>query len=333
MKKINLSVIKNLKLPPLKKIPIKNNNVLTNLKAVLGKVYESKIFKTIILSLIVLLSLVQIVFGVLIYKFQAEDKVTRLVAKIIPFPIAVVSYDIITYNQYLAEKDYIHHFYNSTQQEGVDLAEIDKQILDQLVENKLIAFEARANKIKVSNSDVDAAYKEIADQNGGESSVNKVLNELYGIDVKKFKSLVKTQILRDKVSDQLIAKVKVRHILVRVDSDADETKVAEAKTKIDGYLTEIKNGSDFAEVAKRSSEDVGSADQGGLLEPFAQGEMVEAFSKAAFETSVGQISDPIRTEFGWHIIKVESKTGKINKTFTDWLKELKENSLILKLIR
>jgi peptidyl-prolyl cis-trans isomerase D len=189
------------------------------------------------------------------------------------------------------------------------------------------------HKIKVTTGDVDAAYDELVQQNGGQEAVDKVLKDLYGIDGTKFKLLIRSQLLRDKVSTELISKVTARHILVRVDSNAPEDQVAAAKTKIEGYLTEIKNGADFGEVAKKSSEDVGSAEQGGLLEPFAQGEMVQAFSDSAFATPLGQISDPVRTEFGWHIIKVEAKTGSIEKSFASWLEEIKADSMVMNFIR
>lgn len=281
----------------------------------------------------VFLGLIQLAFGILIYGFKSEDKVTRSMASVIPFPAALVNQDFISYNNYLAEKDYIHHFYNSTKQEGIDFTEIDKEIMNQLVENRIIASQARYNKIKVSDQEIDSTINEIVDQNGGEEKVGEVLNELYGLDLNQFRTLVRTQLLREKLANELISKVKVKHILIRVDKDATEDKVAESRAKIDNVLNEIKGGLDFSEVAKKYSEDTGSAEQGGDLEPFTKGEMVEEFSDKAFSTEVGSISDPVRTDFGWHIIKVEEHTGKIEKSFTDWIEELKDKSFILSFYR
>lgn len=296
-------------------------------------VLTSKIIKGVCLFFVLLIALAQVVFGVLIYGFKSEDKATRVVSKIIPFPAAVANQDFITYADYLHEKDYIHHFYQATEQGNVDFTEIDKQIIDQSIENKLIGFQAFLNKSSVSKKDVDSAVQDIIDQNGGQEKVDKVLSDLYGLNLKQFKSLVKTQMVRDKLDKDLIAKVTVSHILVRVDKNAPDDKVSEAKAKIDGYLNEIKGGLDFSEAAKKYSEDVGSAEQGGQLEPFAVGEMVPEFSATAFSTKVGEISEPVRSEFGWHIIKVEAKTGKIEKSFGDWLNDLKKKSLILKFIK
>ncbi|MFA5926987.1 MAG: peptidylprolyl isomerase [Patescibacteria group bacterium] len=296
---------------------------------------DKKVFRALIASLPVLaiiIALTQVVFAVMIYGFKKEDKVTRAVAAVIPYPIAIVNTQTVSYKEYLNEKDYIRHFYSTTKQEDVNLSEIDKQILDQLVENKIINSQAGRYDVKVTEEDIDNALNSIIDQNGGKQNVEKVLNDLYGIDLNTFKRLIRHQLLRDKINSELITHVTARHILVRVDKDAPEDKVNEAKTKIDGYLNEIKNGADFAETAKKNSEDIGSNEQGGELEPFARGEMVEEFSNAAFSMAVGEISSPIRTEFGWHIIKVEAKEGKIDKKFTDWIDEAKNKSVIKKLI-
>ncbi|WP_419786450.1 SurA N-terminal domain-containing protein [Pseudodesulfovibrio sp.] len=109
--------------------------------------------------------------------------------------------------------------------------------------------------------------------------------------------------------DDLIQKeeVKARHILIRsnkADSDADKKK---AKEKIDEiYAKAIKPGANFAELAKKYSEGP-SAPTGGELGWFGKGDMVPSFEKAAFETPKGQVTKPLETQFGWHIIYVEDR--------------------------
>jgi peptidyl-prolyl cis-trans isomerase C len=85
----------------------------------------------------------------------------------------------------------------------------------------------------------------------------------------------------------------------------DEAKAVEA---------ELKNGADFATLAKQKSKDPGAAD-GGDLGYFTKDQMVPEFSEAAFKLDNGQISDPVHTQFGWHIIKVEDKRIKPTPTF------------------
>jgi peptidyl-prolyl cis-trans isomerase C len=96
--------------------------------------------------------------------------------------------------------------------------------------------------------------------------------------------------------------VHARHILVATE---DEAKAIE---------DELKKGADFAELAKQKSKDPGAAD-GGDLGYFTKDQMVPEFADAAFKLDKGQISDPIHTQFGWHVIKVEDKRTKPTPTF------------------
>jgi peptidyl-prolyl cis-trans isomerase C len=92
--------------------------------------------------------------------------------------------------------------------------------------------------------------------------------------------------------------VRARHILVPTE---DEAKAV---------LAEIKKGTDFAELAKQKSKDPGAAAEGGDLGYFTKEQMVPAFSEVAFKLNKGAVSDPVKSQFGWHIIKVEDKRSK-----------------------
>ena len=96
--------------------------------------------------------------------------------------------------------------------------------------------------------------------------------------------------------------VHARHILVETEDEAK--KIAE----------ELKKGANFAELAKKSSKDPGAAD-GGDLGFFTKDQMVPEFSKVAFEMEPGKISDPVKSQFGWHIIKVEEKRNRQAPSF------------------
>jgi peptidyl-prolyl cis-trans isomerase C len=98
--------------------------------------------------------------------------------------------------------------------------------------------------------------------------------------------------------------VHARHILVPTE---DEAKAIEA---------ELKKGADFATLAKEKSKDPGAAD-GGDLGYFTKDQMVPEFAEAAFKLDKGQISDPVKTQFGWHIIEVEDKRIKPTPTFDE----------------
>ena len=91
--------------------------------------------------------------------------------------------------------------------------------------------------------------------------------------------------------------VHARHILVETE---DEAKAVKA---------ELEKGADFAELAKKKSKDPGASD-GGDLGFFTKDQMVPEFSAVAFALEPGKISDPVKTQFGWHIIKVEEKRNR-----------------------
>jgi peptidyl-prolyl cis-trans isomerase C len=111
--------------------------------------------------------------------------------------------------------------------------------------------------------------------------------------------------------------VHARHILV--DNEAEAKKIA----------ARIKGGEDFAKVAAEASKDPGSKTEGGDLGWFTKERMVPDFANAAFAMKPGQVSDPIKTQFGWHLIKVEEKRTKPQPTF-DELKEQIDQHLIRK---
>ena len=148
----------------------------------------------------------------------------------------------------------------------------------------------------------------------------RVLRELY------FDKTLKGKIGEDeakKIYTEKIAQLKpeeeieARHILV----DSEE-KAKELHTKIVA-------GADFAQLAKENSTDTGSKDQGGVLGYFGHGQMVPEFEAAAFKLEKGQVSEPVHTNFGWHIIKVDDRRKKEPPSFAA-VKDTILNSLVVR---
>ncbi|MEO1544434.1 MAG: peptidylprolyl isomerase [Pseudomonadota bacterium] len=110
--------------------------------------------------------------------------------------------------------------------------------------------------------------------------------------------------------------VKARHILVETEDEARD------------ILEKVNRGEDFEKLAKENSKDPGSKVNGGLLGYFGRGQMVPQFEDAAFKSDVGDVSQPVQSRFGWHIIKVEDKRKKPLPTF-DAVKDRILNSMIL----
>jgi len=97
--------------------------------------------------------------------------------------------------------------------------------------------------------------------------------------------------------------VRASHILLKTEGKDD----AAVKAKAEEILKEAKGGADFAELAKKNSEDDSNAKNGGDLDYFGRGRMVPEFDAAAFNMEPGQISDLVKTQFGYHIIKLTDK--------------------------
>jgi len=148
----------------------------------------------------------------------------------------------------------------------------------------------------------------------------RVLRELY------FNKTLKDTIKEDeakKVYTDRVAQLKpeeeieARHILVD-----NEEKAKELRAKIVA-------GADFAQVAKENSTDTGSKNQGGVLGYFGHGQMVPEFEAAAFKLEKGQISEPVHTNFGWHIIKVDDRRKKEPPSY-EAVKDTIMNSLVVR---
>ncbi len=108
--------------------------------------------------------------------------------------------------------------------------------------------------------------------------------------------------------------VRVRHILIAVPQNADAKTVAAAQAKAEDILKQLKNGANFADLAKKYSDDPGSKTQGGELGFIQHGATVPAFDQAAFSLQPGQLSGVIHTQFGFHILQVEQKQPAHVKT-------------------
>lgn len=113
--------------------------------------------------------------------------------------------------------------------------------------------------------------------------------------------------------------VQARHILIKVAEDADDETVETARKKAEEVYNLAKDGEDFAELAKLYSEGP-TKDRGGDLGTFKKGDMVAPFAEKAFAMTDGEVGEPVRTRFGWHVIKVE----KVNPDSSQTLEEASE---------
>jgi len=129
-------------------------------------------------------------------------------------------------------------------------------------------------------------------------------------------SELKSYYQQNLASYQMPEKVRASHILLKTEGKSPEES-EQIKAKAAGLLLQVRKGADFAELAKKNSEDPVSAANGGDLGAFARGAMVAEFDQAAFTLGVGAISDLVKTQFGYHIIKIVEKQPAHTQTFEE----------------
>lgn len=104
--------------------------------------------------------------------------------------------------------------------------------------------------------------------------------------------------------EQMVSQTRVRHILIR---PSEILTPEEARDKVADLKARIQAGEDFAELARKHSEDIGSAAEGGDLGWTMPGQMVPEFEAAMRATAVGELSEPVRSQFGWHLLEVQER--------------------------
>ncbi|WP_342507222.1 peptidylprolyl isomerase [Sporosarcina sp. FSL K6-2383] len=227
-----------------------------------------------------------------------------------------------------------------------------QQALDIMIEDKVIAMELKKEKVTVSDEEVEAELATQIESVGGEEAFAAAL-EQGGITEKEFKdSITEYLSIREVVEPRIDItdedtkayfdenkeslstedQVEASHILVEDEATAKE------------IAKKLANGEDFATLAKEHSTDTGSAEKGGELGYFSHGKMVAEFEEEAFSMEIDAISEPVKTEHGYHIIHVTDKKAakeavyedskediekllleeQMQTAYTDWMDEAKE---------
>jgi len=197
--------------------------------------------------------------------------------------------------------------------------QLKDQLLDRWVQLSLMAKEARSLKLQ----DKPQVKKRIEDMTNA-LLAQEFMKEFVEAKIKVTDKEVKEYYEKHKSEFVQPAQVRARHILVKVPADADKKAWDAARKKAESIMKKAKKGEDFAKLAKEYSEDPGSKARGGDLGYFQKGRMVPEFEKAAFALKVGQISEPVKTTFGYHIIKVEAKKPRKQESFKDVQQKIRQ---------
>ena len=254
-----------------------------------------------------ILILAAVIFGVGIYRFGWSGEVVTKITKVVPYPAAFVNWRTVRYSDYADDVETLKIFFAS---QGEDLGaaipddqEMKKQVLDRLIKNQLSYQLAKKYGIKIYDNDLEKEIQKIIDQGESRENVEQTLQQQYGWGIEEFK---------EKVLKPYLAQQKLQEAISK-----DETLNQEAKKKAEDVLAEVKKGEkSFEDLAKEYGEDA-TAEDGGDLGYFGKGTMVQAFETAAFSLGMGEISDLVLTEYGYHIIKVveqvKDDTGEVTE--------------------
>jgi len=144
------------------------------------------------------------------------------------------------------------------------------------------------------------------------------LKELLGKDEARVRAAYQQHPDRYHVPEQ----VQARHILFKLAKDAPPEQVEATRKKAEETRARLASGADFAALARELSDDPGSKDKGGDLGFFQRGQMVPPFEQAAFSLEPGKLSEPVRTDFGFHILRVEERHPAEDRTYEQVREEL-----------
>jgi parvulin-like peptidyl-prolyl isomerase len=174
--------------------------------------------------------------------------------------------------------------------------------------------------VKVSDQEVDTRLAALKQQYfKGDEEKYKTALEQQGLTEESLRDQMRAKLLSDKLYKAITDKVKVTDADIKAYYDSHEAQfmqpesrevqhiLVKTKSLADEIYAKLKNGADFAALAKKYSQDPGSKDKGGKFTAY-KGKTVKPFDSFVFSAKVGELSHPIKTSFGWHVIKVLSDT-------------------------
>jgi peptidyl-prolyl cis-trans isomerase SurA len=292
------------------------------------------------------------------------------IAKVLDRVVAKVNAEIITLSSVNERVELLKQKFRGDYQGSEE--EILDKALNAIVEEKLQLQEGKKRGLVVDDSAVEAAVENIEQKNGLQEGQLAVMLESEGSSMESYKNKIRDQILVSKVvrfelgsrinvSERKItkyyhnnqkdfwepAKARVSHILILTEEGLSVDKMKEKYLLVKSILREVKGGRDFAAAAKEYSEDI-SASEGGDVGFVEKGKMVPEFENAVYRMKEGEISDIIKTEYGYHIIKVDKvlagrtlplkdvkdkiqfilSSKKQNSAYEEWMNELRKSAFI-----
>ena len=233
--------------------------------------------------------------------------------------------------------------------------EAEAKALDNLIDEKLIIQLGKEKELIVSEREVDATAERFRKRVGASKEQFEELLASEGMTMERYKDMLKDQLMSRKVISREVQSqvklteedineyykehkeefssapvIKVRHILLMVSKSGGDGRETAVLNEISRIRQEIIDGFDFGEAAIKYSEGP-SGVSGGDLGEVEPGVMVKPFEEAAFALEPGEVSVPVRTQFGYHLIKVDSKKESKLRPLEEMKKEV-ENRIYQKIV-
>lgn len=202
---------------------------------------------------------------------------------------------------------------------------IKESVLNDLIDMEILKQDAEKSGIKAEEAEIDKELNTVKEQMGGQEAFNEQLKQMgsneayyrkYFTNLNIMKQYYKVKEKEFKASEDEIKKYYDEHKDEYFTADAAHILVKDVN-EANLIKKELSKGADFAQIAKEKSTDKGSAEKGGELGEFSNGMMVKEFEDVVKSIKVGEISDPVESQFGFHIIK-------LNKFENKKLEEVKE---------
>lgn len=280
-------------------------------------------------------------FGFGIYKYHWQGNWAYRLSKIIPYPAVLVNWETISYRTYLDDFRTLERYWakerdNANVFLGIPGAgEIRERLLEKLVEEKIVQIWARQNNIRLSDEEVAAEWQKFSRTEAARAATEKFLAEAYGWPKDKFADRVLLPfLLQEKVKSTLITQNQV-----------DDRQLKARAEKI--YAQAVAPEAVFADIARAQSDDRQSARAGGSLGYWPRGTFEPAVEQAVFSMKIGEISPPVKSSYGYHIIQLDDilydEKGAASEAsvkqilikafdFDDWLARQKAGLAVYRLV-
>jgi parvulin-like peptidyl-prolyl isomerase len=209
----------------------------------------------------------------------------------------------------------------AAEEKGITINDAQLDSLIQTQYNQVGGEEVFLNYLQKNGISIDQVRKDIADSYVMQQYMQSVLDEEYPVSDKDLQDKYRQMIQKDRTAS-------VQHILLMTQgkSAAEKEEIYKKMRKIHARA---KNGEDFAELAKTYSEDPGSKNKGGLYENFERGTMVKPFEDAAFSVPIGEISEIVETQYGYHILKIvdrKKESRSFEEVKPDLVRQLRKSN-------